>query len=35
MLALHITLRLKAPGIASNLKAASEPQPHPYSPAVE
>lgn len=35
MLALHITLRLKAPGLASKLKAASEPQPHPHSPTVE
>lgn len=35
MLALHITLRLKAPGLASNLKAAAEPQPHPHSTTVE
>lgn len=35
MLALYITLRLKAPGLDSNLKAASEPQPHLHSPTVK
>ena len=30
MFALHVTLRLKAPGLVSNLNAALESAPHPH-----